>query len=277
MKDPSKESLLNQAQSLAKRRDQNYILRNDFKKETGVSDHYILKYWDSWSEFFLEAGLQPKNRKPLTNEQLFQAAFEVLSAEESIPTFTRFGKLIPYSKAVYKKRFGTWLAILNSLKEWLYEKEPTNPLVVKLEEYVEPKTSTQTNREPLPSKSSQRLHSLGGRRFGTFLNFRGLQHAPINEQGVVFLFGMVAFELGYVVESVSTGFPDCEAKRRIKSQSEAWERVRIEFEYQSKNFIDHGHDPEQCDIIVCWEHDWPECPIEVLDLSVAIKNLDNKG
>ena len=29
------------------------------------------------------------------------------------------------------------------------------------------------------------------------------------------------------------------------------ERVRIEFEYQSKSFIDHGHDATQCDIIVC--------------------------
>ena len=119
-------------------------------------------------------------------------------------------------------------------------------------------------------------HSSGKTRFGSFLNFRGLQHAPINEQGVVFLFGMVAFELGYVVESVATGFPDCEAKRRIKGSTEAWERIRIEFEYQSKSFIDHGHDATQCDIIVCWKHNWPECPLEVLDLSSAIENLDNE-
>jgi hypothetical protein len=38
--------------------------------------------------------------------------------------------------------------------------------------------------------------------FGQPINFRGLRHAPINEQGVVFLFGMVSYELGFIVEAV---------------------------------------------------------------------------
>jgi hypothetical protein len=55
----------------------------------------------------------------------------------------------------------------------------------------------------------------GRRRFESFLNFLGLFHAPMNENGVVFLFGMMAQELGYVVESITPGFPECEAKRRV--------------------------------------------------------------
>lgn len=51
--------------------------------------------------------------------------------------------------------------------------------------------------------------------FGDPIDFRGLRHEPVNEQGVVFLFGMVARELGYLVEAVQGGFPDCEAKRQI--------------------------------------------------------------
>jgi hypothetical protein len=39
----------------------------------------------------------------------------------------------------------------------------------------------------------------------------------VNEQGVVFLFGMVAKELGYMVEVVQTGYPDCEAKDKLKA------------------------------------------------------------
>jgi len=77
---------------------------------------------------------------------------------------------------------------------------------------------------------------MGCRQYGGFLNFRGLQHAPINEQGVVFLFGVIARELGYVVESVATGFPDCEAKRQVSKSRDTWERVRIEFEFRSRNF-----------------------------------------
>jgi hypothetical protein len=42
--------------------------------------------------------------------------------------------------------------------------------------------------------------------------------------------------------------------------------VRIEFEFQSKSFAWHGHDPNECDLIVCWENNWPECPLEVVEL-----------
>ncbi len=38
------------------------------------------------------------------------------------------------------------------------------------------------------------------------------------------------------------------------------ERVRIEFEYQSRNFHTHGHPVDGCDVIVCWEHNWPDLP-----------------
>jgi len=46
-------------------------------------------------------------------------------------------------------------------------------------------------------------------------NSCGLRHKPANEQGVVLLFGMLAKELGYLIEAVQNGFPDCEAKRQI--------------------------------------------------------------
>jgi hypothetical protein len=46
--------------------------------------------------------------------------------------------------------------------------------------------------------------------------------------------------------------------------------VRIEFEYRSRNFAAHRHDPGGCDPIVCWVHDWPDCPIEVLELRQAM-------
>lgn len=94
-----------------------------------------------------------------------------------------------------------------------------------------------------------------------------LTNAPINEFGVVFLFGMLAGELGFQVESLRGDFPDCEARRQI--QPGKWQRVRIEFEYESRNFAHHGHDPAACDVIVCWKHNWVKCPgsIEVIALN----------
>lgn len=112
--------------------------------------------------------------------------------------------------------------------------------------------------------------SCGGPRLGAPLGLPGLQHAPTSEMGVVFLFGALAPSLGYTVESVGTRFPDCIAKRRLHEDGEPWERVRVEFEFRSRNFLVHKHDPKGCDLIVCWEHDWPDCPLEVLELKNEI-------
>jgi hypothetical protein len=81
-----------------------------------------------------------------------------------------------------------------------------------------------------------------------------LDYEPENEQGVVFLFSHLARKhFGLRVERVQTGYPDCLAYLGTK-------RVRIEFEYRSRNFKLHGHDEEKCDWIVCWIHDWPRVP-----------------
>jgi Homing endonuclease associated repeat len=107
--------------------------------------------------------------------------------------------------------------------------------------------------------------------YGNPVNFRCLRHEPVNEQGVVLLFGMVAAELGYTIEAVQRGFPDCEAKRQIGPHR--WERVRIEFEFESKNFLTHGHPLTGCDVIVCWRHNWPDCPshLEIVELSSFVR------
>ena len=42
--------------------------------------------------------------------------------------------------------------------------------------------------------------------YGEPIDFRGLRHAPINEQGVVYLFGMVSRELGFYIEAINRVF-----------------------------------------------------------------------
>ena len=69
-----------------------------------------------------------------------------------------------------------------------------------------------------------------------------------------------------------TGFPDCLAHRY---DGHEWVRVNLEFELKSKNFLRHGHNVEECDLIVCWEHDWSDCPIEVIELKEKIKEFEN--
>ncbi len=52
-----------------------------------------------------------------------------------------------------------------------------------------------------------------------------------------------------------------------------WVDVWIEFEFRSSHFKLHNHDPKECDIIVCWEHDWKDCPLEVIELKKEIEKL----
>jgi hypothetical protein len=97
--------------------------------------------------------------------------------------------------------------------------------------------------------------------------------APTNEMGVVCLFGMLARDLGFVILGIQSEYPDGEVMREVEGGK--WQQVPTEFEFQSRNFLLHLHDASKCDMIVCWEHNWPECPehIEVVELKSELERL----
>ncbi|NLW50139.1 MAG: hypothetical protein GXY85_04750 [Candidatus Brocadiaceae bacterium] len=105
------------------------------------------------------------------------------------------------------------------------------------------------------------------RIFGDKVQFKSLSCAPVNELGVVYLFGVLHETFGFKIESIQAAFPDCIARRKIGPNR--WEEVRIEFEYDSRSFVAHGHDADGVDVIVCWKHNWPSCPerIDIIELS----------
>ncbi len=109
---------------------------------------------------------------------------------------------------------------------------------------------------------------------GDPINFRGMANAPVNEAGVVALFSMVARDLGYYVQEIGSDFPDAILRRK---SARGWEELAVEFEWDSRSFKDHNHDPAKCDMIVCWHHNWIDCPaeIEVVRLSEEIKRLSS--
>lgn len=107
---------------------------------------------------------------------------------------------------------------------------------------------------------------------GEPINFRGMVYAPLNEAGVVLLFSKVMEDLGIIYESSPiSGF---DMVGRIKTE-QGFELKHFEFEYKSSSFKTHGHNPSMVDYLVCWEHDWTNCPegLEMLELKQIIKNL----
>ncbi len=112
------------------------------------------------------------------------------------------------------------------------------------------------------------------RVFGDKVAFKSLSCAPVNELGVVYLFGVLHETFDFKIESIQSGFPDCLARRKVGKNR--WEEVRIEFEFESRSFKAHGHDPSGVDVIICWKHNWKECPkrIEVIELSSLLGDAE---
>lgn len=82
-------------------------------------------------------------------------------------------------------------------------------------------------------------------------------YAPENELGVVFLFSHLAKRWRLRVEEIKAGYPDCIVYQKTQGKEK---RIRIEFEFKSRSFKSHGHKSQDCDWIVCWEHNWPDAP-----------------
>lgn len=90
-----------------------------------------------------------------------------------------------------------------------------------------------------------------------------LDHVPDNEQETIFLFSQMYRQLGFtkVLKFQPHGFPDCMAYRGKK-------QIGIEFELKSSSFLAHGHNPKECDYLVCWEDNWQNVPknLKVIEL-----------
>jgi hypothetical protein len=246
-----------------------------FRSATGVSPHHIYRLFDGWREACEAAGLRPNMQNIAFDEDvLFEEMRRVFIECKGLCTRTKFARLARYSADTYRTRWGRWGSVLTKFQEWLDRTGREFPFKDQL---MHDAPAGELNLdEPIAAlKSRRQWPTLDVTTYGPLLNFRGLQHAPVNEQGVVFLFGMVCAELGFLVEAVRTGYPDCKAKRRVHRSRDQWQDVRIEFEFRSSEFKAHGHDPQVCDLIVCWEHDWSACPLEVVELKTEIGKLDS--
>ena len=212
----------------------------------------------------------------LEDQALLEDWGQAVRRNRGIPghgSYRRYGK---HSPNTLQKRFGRWSTIPQVFRNFAEGKPEWADVLTFLPAEAAEKERPRRKRGGgsliLPGQAPH--PALEGRAtYGNAIAFAGMRREPVDEQGVVLLFGMLAQDLGYMVEHVQRGFPDCEAMREISP--ERWQRVLIEFEFESRNFRDHGHPLTGCDVIVCWRHNWQECPkhLEVLELSRVITSL----
>lgn len=252
------------------------ITRRDFEQNSQLSASTVEHWFGNWAKAVEAAGLVPTQRdyeeQILDDADLLQEIIRLTRELGKQPTSRELAAHGQFSMKPYRARWGTWS---NTLKVayaqyGLPDVDGSSP-----SEIPNSKSFTTSPKQGLNTQSKSRHKTVDRNRvqYGKPMNFRGLRHAPINEQGVVYLFGMVSKELGFIIESVRTAFPDCEGKRCVDEKRQLWEQVYIEFEFKSSNFREHGHDPDGCDVIICWLHDWADCPLEVVELSSVIQYL----
>lgn len=160
------------------------------------------------------------------------------------------------------------VAIKTEVEEVEDEEDKTKEIKIDVEEKNEKQEISH-----IPQTIQPRISKKKRKEVGEPINFRGLRHAPLNEAGVLYLFGLVSHELGFLIETIKAEFPAGEGKRCFDKENNRWEYMHIDFEYKSSQFDEKGYDEDECDLIVCWIHDWEECPVEILELRSTINYL----
>jgi hypothetical protein len=267
----SREIIISEIKSIARKLNVKTLRKKDFIRNSSISVSSIRYYFGNFNNLLIAADLTP-----LTQEEKINELKNRNTIDDNVLLIDLLDLYYKHDKMTYDlincdaKRSVTpyidrWKTPQKALEEALKrEKEG----IIGVEENINSESKARNILDNYTNKKRKPKEL-----FGQPIDFRGLRSAPINEQGVVYLFGMISGEMGFYIESIRTSFPDCEGKRCFDRNNDLWEYVKIEFEFKASNFLQHGHNPNECDIIICWKNDWKDCPIEVIELKEEIRRL----
>jgi hypothetical protein len=257
--------------------------RNELRKHGRISREQLERHFGSFTKALPACSLKRKAaRGKLEMEDLFMDWASIVRTLGKHPTGYEYEERSKYSQRPLLARFGSWAQVPPGLK--MYAEE--NGMADEWKDVMEIVAAQHQINRKRESGFGAMVRGMGEGRvftdraftdrafterpmYGPLMRPCPLICGPINEAGVVYLFGTMAEQMGYVVLRMQSEFPDCEALRLV--EDERWQRVRIEFEYESRNFLKHFHDVNDCDVIVCWRHNWPECPLEVVELRAMVR------
>jgi hypothetical protein len=251
----------------------------ELKASKGISDQQIRTRFLTYRQALAECGMvRFGTGYKVSQEALFWDWAELVRKLGKVPTMPEYTMYSKYSHRPLVNRFGTWrqaqAGLLALAEENGWEVEWKDVVDV-LRDHLRQTGKPERTFTPPPGVRSESGIYRDRPVYGPPLMKVPLSYGPTNEQGVLFLFGAIAEDLGFAVTHVQSGFPDVEAMREVAPG--IWQRVDIELEKESRNFLGHGHDPSKCDLIVCWEHNWPECPLEVIELKTEFERLQREG
>jgi hypothetical protein len=259
---------LNEVRRIAKSLGVSTLSKSEFDKHNPeIRASTVAKLWSGWINVLKAANLNshPFYHEEISIDVLAQEFLKVTTELNRIPTVNQLTRRSEYCKNTFTRKFGSYTnfkrASINHLKKQSHIPIAILSLLKDHLTSITPSVSESDTITP-PSHSTGRI-----------LGFRAFAFAPTYETEVVSLFGSVAGELGFEIVAQREAFPDCEARRIKDSRRKRYAKCLIEYELRSSDYQKHKHPNKGCDLIVCWEHDWRESPIEVLELRSKIRAL----
>jgi hypothetical protein len=281
-KNMTKNEVLAEIKKLAKKLRRTPTM-GDIRRKAKITEYLIRIHCTNLGNALREADLEPRGGGHRVNMvKLFEDWAQLTRKLGHPPTALEYRRAGKYGMNTLVQRCGSWQRIGERFRSLVKAEKMEREWGDVLQIIEQWKGQTSAAARLAMTNRLQRDRVIGVERppkpkmiagrpiYGPPLRMPVLRNAPTTEGGVMVAFGALAERLGFAIERIQTAFPDCEALREVAPGK--WQRVWIEFELYSRNFLEHQHDPKGCDIIVCWVHNWPECPegIEVIELSKVI-------
>jgi hypothetical protein len=246
-----------------------YLTAREFTRLGRLSAVRVVRVFRSWHAALQAAGLEPspnfKREVPLSTlaGDFLRAAIDLAR----VPSLVQLTRRSQHVSHTFSGRHGGYNEFKRRAIEHLFSRHAKMPPAIReMLEAEAVRVARDNTRSEEPPRASPH-------RQGRTLGFRAFAFAPTTEHDVVQLFGAVAAELGFEILGNRSSFPDCEARRLCPGGRENFVPCLIEYEFASSEFRRHKHPPGGCDLVVCWMHDWPDCPVEVLELKTEITRL----
>ena len=271
----SKEEILRAIRSCAKKLKRNPNLR-DLRLLAGISELVLYRRFGSLRKALESAGLRPAGPGMGQQESTLLLDWAAVARKlRKLPSVHEYESAGRFSNMPFHTRYHRWTRVPEAFRRFAREarierewKHVLSMIASRNGKHSQARETALEPRQP-PSRRGRVLKDRP--LYGPLMNLPEMLHEPTNEQGVIFGFGLVARHLGFSVLRFQTGFPDCEALRQVERGQ--LQRVKIEFEFESRNFLKHRHRRDGCDAIVCWRHNWKECPLEVIEVRKVLQEL----
>lgn len=268
----NKQEILKAIRVCAKKLGRNPGLR-ELRRMAGVNETELYRKLGNLKKALAAAGLKASGSGFYSaNSELLLDWAAVVRKLGKMPTTAAYDREGHFSAQPFFDHFGSWKGV-----PAVFRKLASAEKIEKQWQDVLKIIQTQEDRLRVLGKGRGRRKCpllMDRPVYGEPMLLPGMAHAPVNETGVMFAFGVMAQRLGFVVKRWQVEFPDCQAAREMAKGQ--WQDVNVELEMYSRNFLAHGHDPKKCDVLVCWIHNWPECPetIEVVELSKEVEKIN---